>query len=463
MIGAVLVTLGFLYFYKPANNDGTAGSATNFISQLFPFGKSKTVTTPGGETPVDVSGFVPTPVEEIPKTKITKVSTMPIAGYGVFMKERFKDVPVVANPTPTLPLSGEGDIISPPDKGGKGGLIAKGDLGGQKDKKGKVIPQKPTAPPTEFVPALRYVDRTTGNIYQTYADKIEERKFSGTIIPKVYEAYFGDKDESVVMRYLKEDDKTIETFVGALAKEFLGADSDGSTDVKGSFLPENITDMSMSPDGKRMFYLFNVGNGTTGITAEASGGQKNQVFDSPFTEWLSFWPSNKMITLTTKPSANVPGFMYAIDPDKKDFNRILGGINGLTTLTSPDGKLVLFGNNNLSLNIYNIATGNINQVSVKTLPEKCVWGRASDKVYCAVPKSIDGASYPDDWYQGEVSFGDEIWRIDAINGNADILGDPSSMVGGEEVDGIKLSLDENEDYLFFVNKKDSYLWKLNLR
>ena len=85
--------------------------------------------------------------------------------------------------------------------------------------------------------ALRYVDRATGNIYQTFADKIEEKKFSSTIIPMVYEAFFGNNGNSVIMRYLKQDAKTIITFVGALPKEFLGADTTSDTEIKGAFLP----------------------------------------------------------------------------------------------------------------------------------------------------------------------------------------------------------------------------------
>ena len=197
-------------------------------------------------------------------------------------------------------------------------------------------------------PALRYVNKATGNIYQTFADKIDERKFSSTTIPKVYEALFGNKGESVIMRYLKTDNKTIETFVGTLPKEYLGADSIGTSEITGSFLPENISDISVAPDTSKIFYLFDIGDSVVGVTFTLQTNTKVQVFDSPFTEWLSFWPNNKMITLTTKPSANVPGFMYAINPDRKpastsaslggDFNKILSGINGLTTLTSPDGK-----------------------------------------------------------------------------------------------------------------------------
>ena len=220
---------------------------------------------------------------------------MPVAGFGIFLKERFKDIPTVSSTNP--PATAESPTPTPETK--------------------------PTPPPTEFVSAIRYVARETGYIYQTFADKIDERKFSATIIPKVYEAYFGNKGESVIMRYLKEDNKTIQTFIGTLPKEYLYADSAGMDEITGFFLPDNITDISISPDTLKTFYLFNSAGSAIGTTAEILGNKKIQVFDSPFTEWLSVWPNNKIITITTKPSANVPGYMYVINPERKDFNKIL--------------------------------------------------------------------------------------------------------------------------------------------
>ena len=432
------ITMGafvFLYFYQPTSTGGVITDSVNFLSDFLPFGNNKSTNTGDTTQPVDVSGYVATPEGDTQNLILKKISSFPIAGYGIFMKERFKDI---ANPK-------EEALLSPAEESKTSSII------------------KPIAPSTEFMPALRYVNKATGNIYQTFADRIDERKFSTTTIPRVYEAFFGNKGESVVMRYLKANDQTIETFVGTLPKEYLGADSIGTDEVKGSFLPENISDVSISPDTQKMFYLFNIEDNAVGITYSIQSNTKVQVFDSSFTEWLSLWPNEKTITVTTKPSYNVPGYAYSINIDKKDFNKILGGINGLTTLTSPNGKIILYGNNNLSLSLYNIDTGNTSSVGIKTLPEKCVWGSQSDVVYCAVPKYIDRAQYPDSWYQGEVSFSDEIWKIDVQNGNTIKILDPVEIEGGEDMDGIKLNLDENQNFLFFVNKKDSYLWELQLK
>jgi hypothetical protein len=43
-----------------------------------------------------------------------------------------------------------------------------------------------------------------------------------------------------------------------------------------------------------------------------------------------------------------------------------------------------------------------------------------------------------------------------------MLADPAA-ISGEEIDGIKLALDADENYLFFVNKKDSFLWEYSLK
>jgi hypothetical protein len=208
---------------------------------------------------------------------------MPVAGFTVFLKERLKEIPVPEVP----PIEAVGETVPPP-----------------------VVTKKPTtkvvAPPTEFVEALRYVERSTGNIYQTFTDKIEERRFSRTVIPKIYDAYFGNKGQFVIMRHLKDDDSTIETFSGILPKEKLGEDI-ASNEMVGSFLIDGIKDIALSPDNSKIFYLYNVGESVVGATMNLIDGKKTQVFNSEFTEWNSFWGANKTITLTTKPSGDVPG------------------------------------------------------------------------------------------------------------------------------------------------------------
>ncbi len=426
----IVIILGVLaigvvtYWYFSVPSTPEEVSEGGFLQKYNPFKTSPpaapTPTTPASPTPEPES---PTPGEEVAEIKLKKVSSMPVAGYGIFEKERYKDV--AAPPENSTPDS------------------------------------KPTPPEVELAGALRYVDRATGNIYQTFADRIEERRFSSTIIPRIHEAMFGQKGDTVIMRYLKSDDRTIETFVGTLPKDILGGDA-GLQEIKGVFLPENIRDLSMTSDGSKIFYLINSGENIIGVTMELASGKRVQVFDHAFTEWLPQWPTGRTIALTTKPSANALGHIYVLDPTGKSFVKLFGNINGLTTLTSPDGKLVLWSDSGLNLSIFNRMTGVSDQIQIATLPEKCVWNKTSIVVYCAAPKTIPEGLYPDSWYKGAVSFGDQIWKIDLQTKTYTLLADLLNMAG-EDIDGIKLGLDSREEYLFFVDKSEPYLWELELK
>lgn len=439
----ILVGLGiFIFLNKNQANVSKEpeGEGTNFVNQYNPFGNkpNKNNTT----TPVDVSGYIPQNTTES-KLRLKKISSVATAGYGLFLKERLKEVPIQEISSPDTAEQKTAEAQSP-------------------EKKNSEINKKPTPPATEFALAIRYASKVGGDIYQTFADKIEERKFGETKIPRVYDAYFGNDSTVVILRYLKTDDRTIETFLGSLPKEYLGADGSSLNEIKGSFLPENIKDISLSQDSKKVFYLFNITDDKQiGIILDLIKNKKTQVFDSPFTEWLSTWGNNKTITLNTKPASGIVGHTYKIDDTGKNLSKILTNITGLTSLISPDSKSVLYGDDSLSLYNQDINTKNSTSIGVRTLPEKCAWSKQPMLVYCAVPKNIPTGDYPDSWYQGEVSFKDQIWKIDLSNNTTTMVADPNEIVG-EEIDGIKLSLDPSENFLFFINKKDNSLWELSL-
>ena len=453
-IGAIAV-FGFLYFQQqPKNGAGGNTGGTNFFSQFNPFSSgTNKITTCQDSTATNFGQALPCTYTPSAEIKLKKVSSMPVAGFTVLSQQRLKVVPspVVTSTTPADSSTNTSTTTT--------SIPTPATTSSTTTKKTTTKTIKVVLPPTEFAPALRYVSKATGNIYETFVDTIAEKQFTGTVIPKVYDALFGNNGLSVVMRYLKPDGKTIETFFGTMPKEVFGVNTNTLADVKGSLLPDKIEDMSLSSDAMSLFYLFTSGNDLIGTTLNLATSKKVQIFDSPFTEWLSWWPTSKMITFTTKPSSLVPGYMYSMDPSNtKVFNSVLSNINGLTTETSPNVKMILYADSNLTLSFYHTDTNVSNSAGVKTLPEKCVWGSASDIIYCAVPKSIPPNKYPDAWYQGEISFSDQLWKIDVKTGNATLLVDPASVSGGQGV-----ALDPSVNYLFFVNKKDSYLWEFNLK
>jgi len=313
----------------------------------------------------------------------------------------------------------------------------------------------------EEVLAARYVERTTGHVYETTVETLKNTRVTNTTIPKVYEALWGNKGESVIIRYLNEKTNAIESFSAAIIKQEENA-SEGT--LEGTFLQSGIKEIALSPTKTTVFSLAPGGDGTIGTRSKIDGTDKVQMFDFPFTEWLAQWATNKSIFLTSKASNNVPGFLYTLSSTGGPLKKVLGDISGLTTLSNGLGTKILYSEstvNGLSVHIHEVTTGESKKLGITTLPEKCIWASDNITVYCGVPESLPQGKYPDIWYQGLLSFTDAIWKVNTDTAYSEVLLKPAESLN-INLDIIKPFLDEDEDYLFFTNKKDYSLWALKI-
>lgn len=331
---------------------------------------------------------------------------------------------------------------------------------------------------------VRYLDKATGNVFENRLDILEKKRISNTTIPKVYEAKWFAGGNSLVLQYTSDNTDTIKSLYAKLmppnASSTLGTgvgteagvevgDGLDLQELRGVFLPADAHELSIEPGqvgNERVFYLLpNTANGVSGYVANGDGSKPSLIFNSPLHEWLASWPDKETVTLTTKPSAGIPGFLYFLGSKSGSFKKILGEINGLTTLTKPDASQVLFSEasrSGIAFNVLDVKTGVRKALFKTTLPEKCVWSKTKEStIYCAIPKLVPNNTYPDAWYQGVVSFNDMIWKIDTVSGAAEILMDPKTFAA-VEIDATNLTLDQKENYLIFTNKKDYTLWGLKL-
>ncbi len=423
--------IGVLLFNRTNTADNTGTTSENnglTFRDFFTFGGSKN-TTP---TP-DQNEDTPTPIDDTPVTpseipKLRQVSYEPTTGFGTLTIER-----EMVEPEPLTALT------ESPTSESKSATTA-------------------NAKKVEKIDSVRYQDRATGHIYQTFLDIISPQKISNTTIPKVHHSYFVSNSEGLIDQYLTTS-RSIETYSAQLTK-----DKEGNYNgIVGTFLPKDILDLSTLTDSTKIFYISTLENGVVGTISSPKGDSKIQVFSSKFSEWNSQFPNSKLVTVTTKPSARSLGYMYGIDTSIKSFDKILGGISGLTTLTSPDGKQILYSattTGGFTSSIYSRETKSALTLGLVTFPEKCVWARDSKTAYCAVPQSIPTGEYPDSWYQGTVSFNDSFWKLDTESNIFELIYDSASE--GRNFDGVQLKLSTNEKYLLFVNKVDNQLWSITL-
>ncbi len=307
---------------------------------------------------------------------------------------------------------------------------------------------KPYEPKMEPEPSVRYVERLNGHIYKMVLESKEKTKISNTIIPAIYEAIFNKTGTTVIYRYLTENEN-IASFMASLGG------------ILGEYLPTNIQDISISPLKNNIFYLVEKDNVVNGFVKDMENGSTKTIFSHPFTEWVSDW-SNENVYLTTKASSYVTGSTYILNQENQTINKIIGGVVGLTSRISRDGSKLVFSESTKGgpkLYLYDIKNNTTTDLKLYGIAEKCVWGRDSINLYCALPTKIDTLNLPDKWYQGATTFEDIFVKIDVQKINITNIADSTKE---NPIDAFNLFVDDNEKYLFFTNKKDLTFWMLSL-
>ncbi len=395
--------------------------------------------------------------------KLIKITDRPVAGAGSVFELAVKIITPPKNNKTNKTTNKTTDTKNTTTNNSVG-TSTSGSLYGTTPTTGTSTTPTASAPAPETTPItpdkvlIRYVERATGNVFESPVPDVVETRLSSTRIPQIHDALFGNGGKSVVLRYVKEDNQTIETFAGQVP-----ATPEG--EMQGVFFNENITNMTVSPDSSRLFYLFNFDTGATGTTSGFAGDNKFQLFDMPYTEWLSQWINTKNILLTTKASGLASGYAYSVDSTSGVFNKVLGNINGLTTLGSPDGKWILYNSyegQSLSLGLYNTEEKSLKPYAIGDLPEKCAFTADSLYIYCGAPKKIPGGLYPDDWYQGSVLFTDSVIRFNITTGGVESVADVS-MIAGVDIDVYKPFIDPTGQYFVFEDKHNYSLWALALQ
>ena len=243
--------------------------------------------------------------------------------------------------------SGNGNTGRPTPTDINSGTQVNGGTGGQNNDQGEPLFRQlaniPVAGATAVVhdnkTYVRYVSRENGNIFEVDPLSGVTTQLTNTTIPRIYEAVWGNGGNSVVLRYLVHDplsrQDTIKTYLANLILPITQASTTSSQpqigSLKGDFLPDNISAISASADGAHLFYLLPIQEGVSGSIVSITTLGTREVLRSSFSEWLPELLNSGMIILTTKPSANIPGFSYLYNPLNKTFSRLIREKNGLTT------------------------------------------------------------------------------------------------------------------------------------
>ncbi len=302
---------------------------------------------------------------------------------------------------------------------------------------------------------IRFTDRATGHIYETDAEIINLNKISNTTVPKIYEAIWQGSGEGAVYRFIRPNGN-IASFAGTIRET-------GNGEFRGQFLPDNISSLSVSKTDSALLYVEkNLSGFGSLIIASFFGNNKNELWTSPLSEWLPIFSKNGTPALVSKASETSPGSLVVFNRQGSIREYLVSGIYGLSSSLSPNSTRAIYSDSRSKpIRLWLKVSGESPRaIGLKTLGEKCAW-QNEKIVFCAIPETLPTGEYPDEWYQGVISFKDEIYVIDVDSGVFNQLINLSRASGSNfDVDLIEVS--ENGKFLTLRNKNDLILWSLQI-
>lgn len=321
-----------------------------------------------------------------------------------------------------------------------------------------------SASSTKSSSVARFIDRGTGHVYEADSNSSDIIKISNTTLPKTYRTYWNKNLTSFITRYTKDSSDIINNFYAELRSTGTST-SVTPFEVKGLYMSSSIDQVAISPTRDRVFTWNSESNGGIGYVSAFNEKNKIKVYDSPLRQVLIDWPETNTLTINTKPSSMASGYLYTVNIKDGTTSKKLTGIKGLSSKGSRDMANIIYSNTQggrFGTFILNTKDNTVQEISFKTLADKCVWSDLrKNEIYCAVPTEVPTGTYPDDWYRGNVSFTDQIWHLNTKTGEIHLLANITGL-SGELVDAIELNLDQKENYLYFINKRDLTPWSLDL-
>jgi len=278
------------------------------------------------------------------------------------------------------------------------------------------------------------------------------------------------------------NDQEIENIAGAFwapsrEKTILKTNQDGKIrfyyynfpQTLGTFLKDNLDIVSWQNDDRIAYKYYDPASKKRSLNvSDPDGTNWKEIADIPYrdvriapvpqTSLVSFWNAEDALSETG---------LFTVPAIGGEAKKIFSGKFGVDYLWSPDGTKVLLSHSNersghnIQLAVINSQGGEYNNLNIPTFVSKCLWDKDGKTVYYAVPADIaPNAILPNDYASRQFNTTDTFWKIDIASGKTTRLVELKNMTS--QLDAINLFLSADGSYLFFVNRIDSKLYRINL-
>jgi len=307
-------------------------------------------------------------------------------------------------------------------------------------------------------PEVLYIEAGTGHVFSIDSTSGEETRLSGTTLRESQAGAITHNGRFVM----------IQSGSGA-GKEFIVGEISSTSEI---LIPrtinENIVTFKATTDNT-FLYAIQTDSSIIGKHYYPISDTSETIFTVPFREALIEWGDTALETHYTYPKANsrLEGFLYQIKNGQ--IERL--PISGFGLSAQGNDSLVLYSKQlegSYQTFMYDIEDNVTESLPIDIIPEKCTTKhKSSSKLICGETLATYGASVPDTWYKGIISYVDDLWEIEQITegtlnaSTIDRLVSPVQAVG-RQLDMINLSVNKDDSNVYFINKNDRTLWLYEL-
>lgn len=251
---------------------------------------------------------------------------------------------------------------------------------------------------------------------------------------------------------------------------FVRQGTEGSSEPTVSLLKPGIESPTWTSLGDRIVYKYfdTTTKKRTLNIASPDGSDWRMIGETPF-QFLEMRPVPKssMVAVWNRGNAFERTSLKTLPIVGGDMKEIFSANYGADYLFSPNGTRILVsnsiekGNSSISLALLNDQGGGYTNLFVPSLVGKAVWSKNSRFIYYALPGSIpEGSILPNDYYRKPILTTDTFWKVDVETGEKSRVVDPNDI--DQSYDAENLVLDADETMLFFHNRHDGKIYRINL-
>jgi len=303
--------------------------------------------------------------------------------------------------------------------------------------------------------AVKYYSKNDGRAYQANLDGTNKKTLSDKKLPGLVSVAWSPDTSKAITRF--ETNGKNKFYYYNYGKN------------QGVQLKENLDTVIWQNDNKIIYKYFDPRTKERTLNiSDPDGSNWNKIADITFRNLsLAPIPKTGLISFWNSPDAYFETSFLSTPIISGEKKTLLAGKFGADYLWSPDGGMVLISSSQekasprMQLAVANDRGGEYKNLDIPTFISKAAWSRDNKTVYYALPGNVPAnAILPNDYNDKKFLSADTFWKVNVATGEKSRVV-PLDKIGGQ-YDASNLFLNSDESLLFFINRADGKLYKIDL-